>query len=146
MQVLLERQGVAPVLANGGGRILVSLDTTLLLDEVILASAFSFVVSELSVCGRGAARAEDAQGTPTLSHISPSILVYEDKSFLTPVLANGGGGGSPPVRLALLLDELTPVRRSKTQGLGFGCGCGGSGRREQRGGAHPGLARQHHFA
>jgi len=31
-------------------------------------------------CGRGAARAEDAQGTSTQSHISPSILVYEDKS------------------------------------------------------------------
>jgi len=29
--------------------------------------------------GRGAARAEDAQGTPTQSHISPSILVYEEK-------------------------------------------------------------------
>jgi len=28
--------------------------------------------------GRGAARAEDAQGTPTQSHTSPSILVYED--------------------------------------------------------------------
>ena len=28
--------------------------------------------------GRGAARAEDAQRTPTQSHISPSILVYED--------------------------------------------------------------------
>jgi len=27
--------------------------------------------------GRGAARAEDAQGTPTQSHTSPSILVYE---------------------------------------------------------------------
>ena len=27
---------------------------------------------------RGAARAEDAQGTPTQRHISPSILVYED--------------------------------------------------------------------
>ena len=30
--------------------------------------------------GSGAARAEDAQGTPTQSHISPSILVYEDKN------------------------------------------------------------------
>ena len=30
------------------------------------------------VVGRGTARAEDAQGTPTQSHISPSILVYED--------------------------------------------------------------------
>ena len=28
--------------------------------------------------GRGAARAEDAQETPTQSHISPSILVYQD--------------------------------------------------------------------
>ena len=28
--------------------------------------------------GRGTARAEDAQGTPTQSHISPSTLVYED--------------------------------------------------------------------
>ena len=28
--------------------------------------------------GRGTARAEDAQGTPTQSHISPSILVYEE--------------------------------------------------------------------
>ena len=27
--------------------------------------------------GRSAARAEDAQETPTHSHISPSILVYE---------------------------------------------------------------------
>ena len=27
--------------------------------------------------GRGAARAEDAQGTPTQSGISPSIIVYE---------------------------------------------------------------------
>ena len=27
---------------------------------------------------RGTARAEDAQGTPTQSHISPSILGYED--------------------------------------------------------------------
>ena len=29
--------------------------------------------------GRGTARAEDAQGTPTQSHVSPIILVYEDK-------------------------------------------------------------------
>jgi len=32
--------------------------------------------------GRGAARAEDAHGTHTQSHISPSILVYEDNSIL----------------------------------------------------------------
>ena len=30
--------------------------------------------------GRGTARAEDAQGTPTQSHISPSIPVHEDKT------------------------------------------------------------------
>ena len=28
--------------------------------------------------GRGTARAEDAQETPTQNHLSPSILVYED--------------------------------------------------------------------
>jgi len=28
--------------------------------------------------GRGTTRAEDAPGTPTQSHTSPSILVYED--------------------------------------------------------------------
>ena len=37
-----------------------------------------FVASLLS--GRGAARAEDAEGTLTQSHISPSMLVYEEKS------------------------------------------------------------------
>ena len=31
--------------------------------------------------GRGTARAEDAQGTPTQSHISPSILVYEEQTI-----------------------------------------------------------------
>ena len=35
-------------------------------------------VIDSGLAGRGAARAEDAQGTPTQSHISPSILVYED--------------------------------------------------------------------
>jgi len=30
---------------------------------------------------QGTTRAEDAQGTPTQSHISPSILVYEDKTI-----------------------------------------------------------------
>jgi len=35
------------------------------------------------ISGRGATRAEDAQGTPTPSHLSPSILVYEDKSPAT---------------------------------------------------------------
>ena len=34
--------------------------------------------------GRGATRAEDAQGTPTQSHTSPSIQVYEHKPLLQP--------------------------------------------------------------
>jgi len=29
--------------------------------------------------GRGTARVEDAHGTPTQSHVSPNILVYEDQ-------------------------------------------------------------------
>ena len=32
--------------------------------------------------GRGTARADDAQGTPIQSHISPCILVYEDKLYM----------------------------------------------------------------
>ena len=34
----------------------------------------------LDLSERGTMRAEDAQGTPTQSHISPSILVYEGKN------------------------------------------------------------------
>ena len=30
--------------------------------------------------GRGTARSEDALGTPIQSHVSPSILLYEDKT------------------------------------------------------------------
>ena len=41
---------------------------------------FSSVIDSglVGTTGRGAARAEYAHGTPTQSHISPSILVYED--------------------------------------------------------------------
>ena len=39
-------------------------------------SLYRVIIEDLS--GRGAARAEDAQGTPTQSQVSPSILVYED--------------------------------------------------------------------
>ena len=34
---------------------------------------------QVKASGRSTTRAEDAEGTPTPSHISPSILVYEDK-------------------------------------------------------------------
>ena len=33
--------------------------------------------------GRGTTRAQDAQGTPTQSHTSPNILVYEKKKHTT---------------------------------------------------------------
>jgi hypothetical protein len=33
--------------------------------------------------GSGAARAEDAEGTPTQSHISPSVLVYQNNKAFT---------------------------------------------------------------
>ena len=51
----------------------------LYMDSTQLLLYWSFVIWELidsGFSGRGTARAEDAQGTPT--HISPSILVYED--------------------------------------------------------------------
>jgi len=35
-------------------------------------------VGSTDLSGRGTTRAEDAQGTPTQSHISPSIQEYED--------------------------------------------------------------------
>ena len=42
-------------------------------------NGFSFIgMSSRDLSGRGAARAEDAQGTPTQSHKSPSILAYEE--------------------------------------------------------------------
>jgi hypothetical protein len=55
---------------------------------------FSFV-SEVE---RGAARAKDTQGAPIQSHVSPSVLVYEDESV--PGGAAGGGAHiqAPPAR------------------------------------------------
>ena len=40
----------------------------------------------VGLSGRGTTRAEDAQGTPTQSHMSPSILVYEENSYVPTVL------------------------------------------------------------
>ena len=49
--------------------------------------------------GRGTTRAEDAQGTPTQSHISPSIQVYKDdlveRGGLWRVEREGGSGEVP---------------------------------------------------
>ena len=44
----------------------------------VIAHVHAVPGSGLIDSGRGAASAEDAQGTPTQTHISPSILVYED--------------------------------------------------------------------
>jgi len=44
---------------------------------------------------RGTTRAEDDQGTPTQSHISPSILVYEDKTFQVVHYPLGSGWAEP---------------------------------------------------
>ena len=52
------------------------------LKRVVRPSAGFQALRDLS--GSGAARAEDAQGTPTQSHISPSILVYKDQTRRRP--------------------------------------------------------------
>ena len=46
-------------------------------------------VGWLNGSGRGTTRAEDAEGTPNQSHISPSVLVYKEK----PVWGVGSGSG-----------------------------------------------------
>ena len=50
------------------------------MSEVPLYPPPLHITRESKICGRGTTRAEDAQGTPTQSHISPSILVNEDYS------------------------------------------------------------------
>ena len=40
------------------------------------------LVGSTDLFGRGAARAEDAEGKPTQSDISPSILVYKDSNVV----------------------------------------------------------------
>jgi len=62
--------------------------------------------------GRGTTRAEDAQGTPTQSHISPSILVYEDNRRQG---AGADGGGAAHVPSSSLL--LSSLELSDTQSL-----------------------------
>ena len=44
------------------------------------------------IAGRGTTRAEDAQGTPTQSHVSPSILVYEENLLDDPREEGPAGG------------------------------------------------------
>ena len=72
--------------------------------------------------GRGAARAGDAQATPTQSHISLSILVYEDETRVFPVGAgcrrNVGAdrteNGLPPPASEHVLGTFTLKTRPET--------------------------------
>ena len=57
---------------------------------------------------KGTARAEDAQGTPAQSHISPSILVYEDKTI------DGSEARLGPLELLELLEPLACEARLAT--------------------------------
>ena len=55
--------------------------------HVAFSRLSSFVVIDSGLVGstdfHSTTRAEDAQGAPTQSHISPSILVYEDKKAIS---------------------------------------------------------------
>jgi len=65
------------------------------------------LVGSTDLSGRGAARAEDAQGTPTQSHISPSILVYEDykgRRGTSASVVSSGAGQSRTRNLSVTLD------------------------------------------
>ena len=57
---------------------------------------FGFRVSANNERGRCAARAEDAEGTPTQSHISPSIPVYEDYLIMAGTAREPCLGLAPP--------------------------------------------------
>ena len=52
-------------------------------------------VIDSGLVGRGAARAEDAHGTPTQSQILPSILVYEEKNVRIPARLHSSLGKEP---------------------------------------------------
>ena len=77
-------------------------------------------VIRLRVGGRGSARAEDAQVTPTQSHISPSILQYTRKIVVELMTSDRQLKASREG----LESEHNPVRISGSgfglEGLGFG--------------------------
>ena len=60
--------------------------------------------------GRGTTGAEHAQGTPTQSHISPSLLVYEDD--LRRALRGSEGGGSARLNTSSNTTVRTAVEQS----------------------------------
>ena len=57
--------------------------------------------------GRGTARAEDDQGAPTQSHISPSLLVYEEYPGQVPVGIRSNGYDMYHTRLDGPFPEVT---------------------------------------
>ena len=69
---------------EGGGVCTRKIDSSLKLFElsIFVVKATTHTRHSRELSGRGAARAEDAQGTPTQSHISPSILLYEEQCRL----------------------------------------------------------------
>ena len=64
---------------------------------------------------RGTTRAEDAQGTPTQSHISPSILVYEDYWVPITVQSPGAVGARVARGETARLDPLLAARAPGTE-------------------------------
>ena len=65
----------------------------------------------------GTTRAEDAQGTPTQSHISPSTLVYEESE--SPLSGSGSRLSSqrgPDAFASLPLEECCPLRQTSRVG------------------------------
>ena len=81
----------------------------------ILALDFDGKVSKTSIIGTTtqlvSREQEDAQGTPTQSHISPSILVYEEKGHVSP----GFWGKSYPASSEQLLSPTQVQSRSRSR-------------------------------
>ena len=65
-------------------------------------------VNPRGLTGRGTTRAEDAQGTPNQSHMSPSILVYEVQLLTT---------HRSPLTGSKLPEMLTPSWSSTDRGV-----------------------------
>ena len=76
----------------------------------------SGLVGVTDISGWGVAREEDAQGTPTQSHISPSIRVYEDTHL---ALEHRGRmldrKVGPELRLDLLVRSLRKVPPARSR-------------------------------
>ena len=69
--------------------------------------------------GRGTTRAEDAHGTPTQSHISPSILVYENYQLLA-VRRECDGENAFCVALEAVDNRPVRLEHLEFRGSGFG--------------------------